>query len=409
MALRFRTAALSFAAALAFAAPAAAQSDGPIRLGLIDMYAGGFAFIADTIRTGFEIAVAEANAAGGLNGRQFELVTADMGTQVDKAVIEARRMMLEQGIGFVTIGIHSGAAVAVGNLGKELEAVVIGGFATSRRLTGEEGHEFVGRANLSTVEIGRVIAEHLKSRPEIKTIATIAPDYEYGQQFVGDFLDALKTARPDIEVVRQEWPRFGANDFAPHVTALQARPVDMIVNAGFGADFINFLNAARDFGLFDSGTVLLTHALDLTKPSVVKDTLPENTIATVWYPFYAIDDERSRVFAADVEKRMGTYATGSAPVGYVAGKMLTEAIMKAGSTDPATVAAAMGGIEFDGPTGRVKVRGCDNMALYNFYVGKVTWDDSLPDGIGLTDVQSYHTEDLARSCEDIAAARAAAN
>lgn len=409
MAIRFRAAALSFAAALAFSAPVAAQSDGPVRLGLIDIYSGGFAFIADTIRTGFEIAVAEANAAGGLNGRQFELVTADMGPQVDKAVTEARRMMLEQGIGFVTVGIHSGAAVAVGTLGKELEALVIGGFATTRRLTGEAGHEFVGRANLSTVEIGRVMAQHLKSRPEIKTLATIAPDYEYGQQFVGDFVEALKEARPDIEVVRQEWPRFGASDFAPHITALQARPVDMIVNAGFGADFINFLNAARDFGLFDDGTVLMTHGLDLTKPSVVKDTLPENTIATVWYPFYAIDDEVSQAFAAEFEKRMGDYPTGSAPVGYVAGKMLTEAIMKSGSTDPATVAAAMGGVEFHGPTGRVVVRGCDNMALYNFYVGKVTWDDSLPDGIGVTELQSFHTEDLARSCEDIAAARAAAN
>lgn len=409
MALRFRTAMLTLASALAFAAPAAAQSDEPVRLGLIDIYSGGFAFIADTIRTGFEIAVDEANAAGGLNGRKFELVTADMGPQVDKAVTEARRMILEQGIGFVTIGIHSGAAVAVGTLGKELEALVIGGFATTRRLTGEAGHAFVGRANLSTVEIGRVMAEHLKSRPEIKTLATIAPDYEYGQQFVGDFIEALKEARPDIEVVRQEWPRFGASDFAPHVTALQARPVDMIVNAGFGADFINFLNAARDFGLFDGDTVLMTHGLDLTKPSVVKDVLPESTIATVWYPFYGIDDEGSRAFAAEFEKRMGDYPTGSAPVGYVAGKMITEGIMKAGSTDPATVAAAMGGIEFQGPTGRVVIRGCDNMALYNFYVGKVTWDDSLPDGIGVTDLISYHTEDLARSCEDIAAARAAAN
>lgn len=403
-----RTAALSIAAAVSLALPAAAQSDGPIKLGLIDIYAGGFAFIADTIRTGFQIAVDEANAAGGLNGRKFELVTADMGTQVEKAVTEARRMMLEDDIQVVTVGIHSGAAVAVGNLGKEQQKLVIGGFATSRRLTGESGHEFVGRANLSTVEIGRVMAAHLKTRPDIKRIATIAPDYEYGQQFVGDFVDALKAARPDIEVVRQEWPKFGAADFAPHVTALQAQPVDMIVNGGFGADFINFLKAARDFGLFDGGTQLMTHGLDLTKPSVVKDTLPKDTIVTVWYPFYAIEDARSKAFAAEVEKRMGSYATGSAPVGYVAGRMITAAMQKAGSSDAAAVAKALGGIEFDGPTGRVKVRACDNMALYNFYVGKVAWDEKLPDGIGVTDVQAYHTEDLARSCEDVAKSRTAA-
>jgi branched-chain amino acid transport system substrate-binding protein len=87
--------------------------------------------------------------------------------------------------------------------------------------------------------------------------------------------------------------------------------------------------------------------------------------------------------------------------------MIAEAIMKAKSTDPKAVVKALGGIEFEGPTGVVKVRGCDNMALYNFYVGKVTWDDSLPDGIGLTEVEPYHTEALARSCEDVAKARTA--
>ena len=76
-------------------APTAAQSQAnePIKLGLIDIYSGGFAFIADSIRTGFQIAVDEANAAGGLNGRpvsapnssdifvQLQTVTAALGSQ----------------------------------------------------------------------------------------------------------------------------------------------------------------------------------------------------------------------------------------------------------------------------------------------------------------------------------------
>ena len=102
------------------AAPAYSQTSGePIKLGLIDIYGGGFAFIADSIRTGFQIAVDEANAAGGLKGRPFQLVTADMGNSVEKSVTEGRRMILEEKIKFITVGIHSGAAVAVGNLGRE--------------------------------------------------------------------------------------------------------------------------------------------------------------------------------------------------------------------------------------------------------------------------------------------------
>ena len=378
----------------------------PIKLGLIDIYSGSFAFIAETIRTGFQIALDEANAAGGLNGRPFQLVTADMGVQVEKAVTEGRRMILEEKIKFVTVGIHSGAAIAVGNLGKEHKVLVMGGFATTKRLTGEAGHPYVARANLSTVEIGRVIAEYIKSRPDIKRVSTMAPDYEYGQQFVEDFVRALKEARPDVTVVRQEWSKLGAADFSAHVTALQAQPVDMIVNGGFGADLVNFLKAARDFGLFKGKTGFFTHGVDLVKMGTLKDLLPPDTVGTVWFPYYALKEPRAKPFAAEVEKRMKTYATGPAPVGYVAGRMLVEAIKKAGTADDVLkVIDAMGTVAFEGPTGPTKVRACDHMALYNFYVGTVKNDPSFPDGVGMTNIKTYPTERYARSCVELLKSR----
>jgi len=47
------------------------------------------------------------------------------------------------------------------------------------------------------------------------------------------------------------------------------------------------------------------------------------------------------------------------------------------------------------------VRSCDNMALYDFYVGVVKRDPALPDGIGLADIKTYNTEPIARSCDEI--------
>jgi len=383
-----------------------AKSNDPIKLGLIDIYSGGFAFIADSIRTGYQIAVDEANNAGGLNGRPFQLVSSDMGSQVEKAVTESRRMILEEKMKFVTVGIHSGAAMAVGNLGKENKVLVTGGFATTKRLTGESGHPYISRANLSTYEIGNVIAEYIKSHPEIKRISTMAPDYEYGQQFVEDFLNALKIARPDVIVVRQEWSKLGATDFSAHVTALQSQPVDMIVNGGFGADLINFLKASKDFGLFGGKTQFFTHGLDLVKMSSVKDLLPENTVGTVWFPFYALDTAKSKSFAAEVEKRMKTYPTGPTTVGYIAGKMIVESIRKAGNaTDVDKIIQSMSTINFEGPTGKVKIRGCDNMALFDFYIGNVKRDPALPDGIGVTNIKTYHTENFARPCKELLLSR----
>ncbi len=378
----------------------------PIRVGLIDMYGGSFAAQANSIRLGMQIAFDEANAAGGGKGHQLTLVSADMGISVEKAITEARRMILDDKLGYVVVGSHSGAAVALADLIRGKDVFGMGAFATTKRFTGEEGHPMIGRGNLSTVEIGRVIAAHLKTMPEIKRIAIISPDFEFGKHFTDDLLAALKVARPDIVVVRKEWPKFGAADFTPHVTAMQASKVDMVVSSLFSGDLVNFLKAAKGFDLFGGGTKFFTSGLDLLKVSTFKNDLPEGSLATVWYPFYDINSPESTAFVKEVEKRSGTYPTGSTLVGYVSGKMLASGIVKsANPEDPKATAKVIGHVSFASPVGPVKVRACDNMALFNFYVGEVKRDAGMPDGIGVTKVKAYNTADYARSCDEIAKLR----
>lgn len=394
---------LTVALGLACATSAAAQD---VRLGLIDMYGGSFAGQANAIRLGTQIALDEANAAGGAKGHKLTLTTADMGTSVEKAITEARRMILDDKLHYVMVGSHSGAAVALADLVRKQDVFGLGAFATTKRFTGEEGHPMIGRGNLSTVEIGRVMAAHLKPMTDIKRIAVISPDFEFGKHFTEDFLAALKVERPDIVVVRQEWPKFGAADFTPHVTALQASRIDMVVSSLFSGDLANFLKAAKGFDLFGGGTRFFTSGLDLLKVATFKEELPEGTLATVWYPFYALNNPENTAFVEEVTKRSNTYPTGSTLVGYVSGRMMVEAIRKAPNPqDPKTLPAIMGDIAFNSPVGPVKVRACDNMALYNFFVGTVKRDGSLPDGIGVIDVRAYNTADNARSCDEIAKLR----
>jgi branched-chain amino acid transport system substrate-binding protein len=388
---------------LAWIVPAAAQD---IRLGLIDMYGGSFAGQANAIRLGMQIALDEANAAGMVKGHKLSLTAADMGTSVEKAITEARRMILDDKLHYVVVGSHSGAAVALADLVRDKDVFGLGAFATTKRFTGEEGHAMIGRGNLSTVEIGRVMAAHLKPMTDVKRIAIISPDFEFGKHFTEDFVAAIKIERPDIVVVRQEWPKFGASDFTPHVTALQASKIDMVVSSLFSGDLANFLKAAKGFDLFSGGTRLFTRGLDLLKISTFMDELPAGTLGTVWYPFYALKGSENTAFVDEVKKRSNTYPTGSTLVGYVSGKMMAAAIGKASNPDdPKSMVKVMGGVSFSSPVGPVNVRACDNMALYNFYVGIVKHDTSLPDGIGVVDIKAYNTADYARSCDEIAKLR----
>src|SRR5690349_4257230 len=99
--------------ALAFTLPSRAQD---VRLGLIDMYGGNFAAQANAIRVGMQIALDQANTANLVKGRKLSLTAADMGISVEKAVTEARRMILDDKLHYVIVGSHSGAAVALADL-----------------------------------------------------------------------------------------------------------------------------------------------------------------------------------------------------------------------------------------------------------------------------------------------------
>ena len=238
-------------------------------------------------------------------------------------------MILDDKLHYVVVGSHSGAAVALADLVRDKDVFGLGAFATTKRFTGEEGHSMIGRGNLSTVEIGRIMAAHLKPMADVKRIAIISPDFEFGKHFTEDFIAAIKVERPDIVVVRQEWPKFGASDFTPHVTALQASKIDMVVSSLFSGDLANFLKAAKGFDLFSGGTRLFTSGLDLLKVSTFKDELPDGALGTVWYPFYALNGSENTSFVDEVKKRSNTYPTGSTLVGYVSGKMMAEGLGKA--------------------------------------------------------------------------------
>jgi ABC-type branched-subunit amino acid transport system substrate-binding protein len=102
---------------------------------------------------------------------------------------------------------------------------------------------------------------------------------------------------------------------------------------------------------------------------------------------------------------MKTYPTDGAIVGYYAAKMVIQAMKKAGTAELERVIDALGNIEFEAPTGVIKVRRCDQMALAPVYVGSVKRDPKFRDGIGFVDIKSFPMEKMVRTCEEIMKAR----
>src|SRR5271170_1265109 len=102
------------AAALAsgFPAPAIANSE-PIKIGYLPALTGPSSSTGVGINRGTELAVQEINAAGGIDGRQIELITRDTQSDPTKAVNGAAELTHGQKVSCVFGPVNSGESLAV--------------------------------------------------------------------------------------------------------------------------------------------------------------------------------------------------------------------------------------------------------------------------------------------------------
>jgi branched-chain amino acid transport system substrate-binding protein len=75
-------------------------------------------------------------------------------------------------------------------------------------------HPYVFRSAANTNTEGRSAAVFMAKHPW-KRIATIGPDYEYGQMVTKAFVEWMKKIKPEVEIVHQGWPKLGETDYTP--------------------------------------------------------------------------------------------------------------------------------------------------------------------------------------------------
>src|SRR5246500_2971011 len=95
------------AIATAIAKPAIAAKE-PIRIGYLPALTGPSSSTGIGINRGFELAVKELNAAGGINGRQIELVVRDTQSDPTKAVNGAAELAHGEKVSVVFGPVNSG-------------------------------------------------------------------------------------------------------------------------------------------------------------------------------------------------------------------------------------------------------------------------------------------------------------
>jgi len=377
--------------------PFAASAEDAIKIGFPIPLSGPTAVYGEPILKGAQMAVAEINAKGGVLGRKLELLSRDSKASADEAVRLSRELIIKDNAEFLLGTLTSAEAPAVSTVAKENKIVFIAPSAKSTLLTDAAHiHPYIFRVASNTDVEGLAGASLMAKFQDVKTVATIAPDYAYGHDSATAFIAALKKVRPDIEVVDQQWPKLGEPDFTPFINAQMSKKPDAVYCSLFAGDFVTFAKQAGSLGYFKAINNRLLDPGEVGTPDAAQALGPDypyGIIANAYDPviWTGAEPPEHKKFIEDLKAFTKTqYASGWSANGYELVVSLAAGINKAGTTKSDDVSKALAGLSFDTPVGKRSFSVQSHETFAPEYWGMMVKDPNYPFAI-IKDPQALPT------------------
>jgi branched-chain amino acid transport system substrate-binding protein len=350
---------LALACAIATLTPLTATAEEPIKIGFPIPLSGPTAVYGEPILKGAELAVSEINAKGGVLNRKLELLSRDSKANADEAVRLARELIIKDNVDFLVGTLTSAEAPAVSTVAKENKIVFIAPTSKSAILTDPQHiHPYIFRVSSNTDVEGLAGSTLMARWKDVKTVATIAPDYAYGRDSIAAFIASLKKLRPDIQIVDQQWPKLGEPDFTAFITAEMGKQPDAVYCSLFAGDFVTFTKEATPRGYFKAINNRLIDGAEVgttDEAQALGSDYPYGIISDSYDPviFTGNEPPEHKKYIEDLKAfTKEKYASGWSIVGYQSIYALADGIKKAGDTKSDDVAKALLGMTFDTPVGK---------------------------------------------------------
>jgi branched-chain amino acid transport system substrate-binding protein len=328
------------AAALALGSTVALAQE-PIRIGSSIPITGNLAFFGQHSRWGAELALEEANAAGGALGRRIEMDFQDNRCNPTEAVKSVSQMLGERKYVAIHDGICSSVILAIMPLIERAEVplVVANGSATAiAEKSGAGGNRWSFKVNPSDASLAAALVGHLIERmPEkAQKIALLGEDTDYGRSGAQGFELALGKHR--LKLASTDYYQQGTADFTAVFTKLRSERPALLALYSVGADFQNVI---RQYVSFDVGIPLTGRVLtDLVPPELLKSGALDGTTSV--QPYVAeVDTPENKAFVAAFQKTYNNPPNLLSRESYETTRVLIDAIRRAGKAEPAAVRDAL--------------------------------------------------------------------
>jgi branched-chain amino acid transport system substrate-binding protein len=329
--------------------PTFARAADPIVVGEYGSMTGGQATFGVSTDDGVKLAVKERNAAGGVLGRQIQLVTLDDQGKQGEAVTAVTKLIAEDHAVAIIGEVASSLSLAGGKVAQKAGVPMISPSSTNEKVT--QIGDMVSRVCFIDSFQGYVGASFAREKLGFTRAAIL---YDHSQAYSSGLRTDFKKAFDKMggSVVTEQAYSSGDNDYSAQLTAIKNANPQFIYVPGYYTEVVNIARQARQLGL----NVPL-----IGGDGWVSDDLKNAGTALdgcFFSDHYAKEDDRPEVknFLTKFKAEYNQEPDSMAALGYDAANLLFDAIQRAGTTDGKALAAAINSTkDFKAVTGTITI------------------------------------------------------
>ncbi|MBT7667544.1 MAG: ABC transporter substrate-binding protein, partial [Rhodospirillaceae bacterium] len=313
----------------------------PIKIGLTHDASGQFANSGQAEKRGTIMAIAEANAKGGILGRKVEYVWMDTETTPQTGTRVAERLITRENAHFLVGAIQSGTANAISQVAQKYGCVYFNTNSSSPTESGKNCHRVKFVWDGSGENFSRAAAKNAIDAFGKKWMF-LYNDYVWGQNT--NKATKMVATNYGADAIDEVAIPVGTRDFSAILLKIQQQKPDVVAAAVGGDDFKVMRKQVSDMGL-DSKPAWLNNQQDWPDVYGLGADAAFGVFGTTWY--HLLDLPGVKEFVARYQERYPTTriaVPGNVTYnGYVAMRELLRVVEETGGTDNTKIIKALEG------------------------------------------------------------------
>ena len=314
------------ASALGFPAIVYAQTE-KIKIGHLTPLTGFLGALGAYAQLGLRMAEEEINKAGGVMGRQLDILSEDL-VNPATAATKAQRMLDQDGVAFLMGEINSASAVTIMQVAARNKRFYLQIGARSDALRGKNCNRYTFHVDIPSHVMVYAVGKALvrDNMMKGKKFYTLTADYIFGH----DLASAAKQffSENGGTVIGDELVATDVTEFSPYLLKIRQAKPDVVCSNLAGNQVTNLIKQYAEFGL---PFPVVGFNLNTADAWAAGEGNLSGTWPTVWH--HDLDVPSSKTFVANFIKKYGKPPENHAWIEYVSLKIMAQAINETKSTD----------------------------------------------------------------------------